>query len=145
VVDEDIDCRDPNAVNWALSFSMQPQRDIRIVNNRVPDLDPSAAPPGTPKAERRYPSPSGSSAILIDATRKWAYHPVALPKEEYMRQALKYWEEDGFPSLELRTPWYGYHLGSWGESEEENAQLMLSGDMALQGENQKKNNQVKIP
>ncbi len=46
VVDEDINPRDPEAVNWALAFSMQPHRDIRIITHRVPALDPSAYPPG---------------------------------------------------------------------------------------------------
>jgi UbiD family decarboxylase len=135
-VDDDIDCRDPNSVNWALTFSMQPQRDIRIITHRLPGLDPSGFPPGITPAERRFPPPVGTSAILIDATRKWDYSPVALPKEEYMRQALKLWEEEGLPKLQLKPPWYGYYLGRWGAEEEQDAQLMVNGDIVKLGEKQ---------
>ncbi len=127
-VDEDIDPRDPEAVNWALAFAMQPHRDTRIVTHRVPALDPSAYPPGAPAGERRFPSPSGASALLIDATRKWAYTPVGLPKKEFMEQALEIWKKEGLPQLQLRTPWYGYHLGRWTADDEENAELTLKGE-----------------
>jgi 4-hydroxy-3-polyprenylbenzoate decarboxylase len=73
VVDEDIDPRDSDAVNWALAYSMQPHRDARIITQRTPRLDPSGYPPESSHEERSFPSPSGASAILIDATRKWAY------------------------------------------------------------------------
>lgn len=33
VVDKDIDPDDPDAVNWALSFRMQPHRDTRIITH----------------------------------------------------------------------------------------------------------------
>jgi 4-hydroxy-3-polyprenylbenzoate decarboxylase len=128
VVDEDINPRDPEAVNWALAFAMQPHRDIRIVTHRVPALDPSAYPPGASAEERRFPSPSGSSALVIDATRKWAYTPVGLPRKEFMEQALEIWEKEGLPQLQLRTPWHGYHLGRWTADDEENAELTLKGE-----------------
>jgi 4-hydroxy-3-polyprenylbenzoate decarboxylase len=128
VVDEDINPRDPEAVNWALAFAMQPHRDIRIVTHRVPGLDPSAYPPGASTEERRFPSPSGSSALLIDATRKWAYTPVGLPRKEFMEQALEIWKKEGLPQLQLRTPWHGYHLGRWTADDEENAELTLRGE-----------------
>jgi 4-hydroxy-3-polyprenylbenzoate decarboxylase len=128
VVDEDINPRDPEAVNWALAFAMQPHRDIRIVTHRVPGLDPAAYPPGAPMEERRFPFPSGSSSLLIDATRKWAYTPVGLPRKEFMEQALEIWEKEGLPQLQLRTPWHGYHLGRWTADDEENAELTLKGE-----------------
>lgn len=128
VVDEDINPRDPQAINWSLSFSMQPQRDIRIVNQRTPNLDPSGYPPGASREERKFPSPSGSSAVLIDATRKWPYMPVGMPRKEFMEKALKMWEEAKLPRLNLKNPWYGYDLGRWTERDETNAQLALRGE-----------------
>ncbi|MDO8637920.1 MAG: UbiD family decarboxylase, partial [Dehalococcoidia bacterium] len=125
VVDEDINPRDPQMINWALSFSMQPHRDIRIVTQRTPNLDASGYPPGASREERRFPSPSGSSAVLIDATRKWPYAPVGMPKKEFMEKALKIWQEANLPRLNLRKPWYGYPLGRWTERDEQNAQLTL--------------------
>ena len=35
------------ALVWALAFRMQPHRDVLIIRNRTPQMDPSAAPPGT--------------------------------------------------------------------------------------------------
>src|SRR5207249_11565347 len=72
-VDEDIDSEDADSVNWAISFRMQPHRDVKITTHKFAGLDPSAAPPGSPHTEARFPSPSGCSAIMIDATRKWPY------------------------------------------------------------------------
>jgi 4-hydroxy-3-polyprenylbenzoate decarboxylase len=134
VVDDDIDPRDPDAVNWALSFAMQPHRDARIITGKAPALDPSGYPPHASSQERSFPSPSGSSALLIDATRKWPYPPVGLPKKEFMEGALKIWEEEGLPKLTLRKPWYGYSLGNWTADDEENAQLILEGQYARVGE-----------
>ena len=30
-----------------------------------------------------------------------------------MEKALEIWQEEGLPHLQLKTPWYGYSLGSW--------------------------------
>ena len=42
VVDEDIDPKDPDMVMWAISFAMQPHRDVQVITGRSPLLDPSA-------------------------------------------------------------------------------------------------------
>jgi len=122
VVDEDINPRDPDAVNWALSFRVQPHRDLRVTQGMVGWLDPSSAP--TDEA-LEYPIPSGTSALLIDATTKWDYPPVSLPKREFMERAKQIWEEEGLPELKAREPWHGYTLGRWSEENEEEAQLAL--------------------
>ena len=127
-VDEDIDPEDADSVNWALSFRMQPHRDVKITTHKFAGLDPSAAPPGSPVTEARFPSPSGCSAILIDATRKWPYPPVALPAKKYMEAAKNIWEKLGLPPLKPKMPWYGYSLGHWGEEDEENAEWAVRGD-----------------
>ncbi len=130
-VDEDIDPRDPESVIWALAFRMQPHRDIRILQGMIASLDPSVAPPGTPK---EYPVPSGASALLIDATRKWDYPPVSLPKKQFMERARQIWEEEGLPKLSAKEPWYGYSLGYWTEENEEEAELALKGEHYQTGE-----------
>lgn len=127
-VDEDIDPEDANAVNWALSFRMQPHRDIKITTHKFAALDPSAAPPGSPHTEARFPSPSGCSAIMIDATRKWPYPPVALPGKKYMEEAKKIWEELGLPPLTVKMPWYGYSLGNWDKENEVEAEMAVRGE-----------------
>ncbi len=129
-VDDDINPHDFDAVVWALCFSMQPHRDIKILPGKRPSLDPSAYPPGASREERSYPQPQGASSLLIDATRKWAYPPVGLPKKEFMEQAIKIWEEEGLPRLQLRKPWYGYNLGDWTKEDEEFAELAVKGEFA---------------
>ncbi|MBI2228366.1 MAG: UbiD family decarboxylase [Deltaproteobacteria bacterium] len=127
-VDEDIDSEDADSVNWALSFRMQPHRDVKITTHKFAGLDPSAAPPGSSHTEARFPSPSGCSAIMIDATRKWPYPPVALPSKKYMEAARGKWEKLGLPPLKPKMPWYGYSLGHWDEEDVENAESALRGD-----------------
>ncbi|HEY7554614.1 MAG TPA: UbiD family decarboxylase [Candidatus Binatia bacterium] len=127
-VDDDIDPEDADSVNWAISFRMQPHRDVKITTHKFAGLDPSAAPPGSPVTEARFPSPSGCSAILIDATRKWPYPPVALPAKQYMEAAKEIWQKLGLPPLQPKLPWYGYSLGYWAKEDEENAELAVRGD-----------------
>jgi 4-hydroxy-3-polyprenylbenzoate decarboxylase len=127
-VDEDIDPEDADSVNWAISFRMQPHRDVKITTHKFAGLDPSAAPPGSPVTEARFPSPSGCSAIMMDATRKWPYPPVALPAKQYLEAAKTKWERLGLPPLQPKMPWYGYSLGYWGEEDEENAEWAVRGE-----------------
>lgn len=127
-VDDDIDSEDADSVNWAISFRMQPHRDVKITTHKFAGLDPSAAPPGSSHTEARFPSPSGCSAIMIDATRKWPYPPVALPAKKYMEAAKAKWESLGLPPLTPKMPWYGYSLGHWEQEDVENAELAIEGD-----------------
>jgi 4-hydroxy-3-polyprenylbenzoate decarboxylase len=136
-VDEDIDPRDPDSVNWALSFCMQPHLDVRITHGKSSALDYSAAPPSVRlMADAAYPKPLGCSAMLIDATRKWAYTPVSLPAKEFMERAREIWEREGFPPLKPKVPWHGYNLGYWTEEEQEEAALALEGEHYKTGEKQ---------
>ena len=132
VVDDDIDPRDADSVNWALSFRVQPHRDTHITYGKIPALDHSAAAPDSP--ERKYPLPRGCSSLLIDATRKWGYPPVSLPKKEFMENARKLWEELGLPPLKPQVPWHGYSLGHWTKENEEEALLALQGEHYQTGE-----------
>ncbi|MBI4484311.1 MAG: UbiD family decarboxylase [Acidobacteria bacterium] len=132
-VDEDIDPHDAESVNWALSFRFQPHRDLRVVQGRSAILDQSAMPHSIATSyTAHYPessvSPQGASAMLLDATRKWAYTPVSLPKKEYMDRARAIWEELGLPALKPRVPWHGYDLGVWPEEFRELAELGEKGE-----------------
>ena len=135
VVDGDIDPRDPDSVNWALSFRMMPHRDTRITMGKGALLDHSAAPLGELTHEgSMFPTIEGTSAILIDATRKWPYPPVSLPRRDFMENALELWEEEGLPKLKLKMPWYGYDLGYWDPEFAEEAELALKGEHYQTGE-----------
>lgn len=132
-VDEDIDPRDADSVNWALAYRMQPHQDIEIIKGHRVAMDPSLIQPG-PGSEILYPSPHGGSAILIDATRKWDYTPVSLPRKEFMERAKQIWEEEGLPKLNVKEPWHGYSLGYWTKENEEEAELALKGEHYQTGE-----------
>jgi len=101
--------------------------------NRKPLMDPSASPPGK-ELEDSMAGMAASSAVLIDATRKWGYPPVSLPRREYMERARQLWERLELPKLTPREPWFGYELGSWSAEDEEEAQLALRGEHYQTGE-----------
>lgn len=67
--------------------------------------------------------------MLMDATRKWDYTPIALPKQNYMERAREIWEELGFPELEPKGPWYGTSLGIWAEKYQRQAELAERGEL----------------
>ena len=72
--------------------------------------------------------------MLMDATRKWAYTPVALPKRDYMEHALQLWGKLGLPPLSPKMPWYGTSLGMWPEEHARQAELAAKGDFKAVGE-----------
>lgn len=138
-VDEDINPHDLQSVLWAMSFRVQPHRDIEFVQQRRGALDPSSAPEkhrggrkenATDPREIPFDTDSpGDSAILIDATIPWDdYPPIALPAEEYMREAADMWEDFGFPELELTAPWYGVSLGDWTDAKDKAASAATNGE-----------------
>jgi 4-hydroxy-3-polyprenylbenzoate decarboxylase len=130
-VDDDIDADDPDAVLWALCFRMQPERDIRVTPGKEHGLDPSAAPPDEIRRSRERPA---TSALMINATRKWGYPPVSLPKREFMERAREIWEQEGLTPLKPKVPWYGYSLGYWTEEDVEESELALQGEHYRTGE-----------
>jgi len=118
---------------WAMAFRMQPHRDVLIIRNRTPQMDPSVFPPGQ-EPGHSLDEIAGSSAMLIDATRKWDYPPVSLPKKEYMERAKQLWERLELPKLKPQDPWFGYNLGLWSEEDEREAELAVKGEHYQTGE-----------
>lgn len=135
-VDEDINPWDFNMVGWAITYCSQPHRDFRIQRLPAGDLmDFSVAPPGQGVVkDSRFEDMPEQSRVLIDATRKWAYPPVSLPKREFMEVAFKLWEENGLPPLDIREPWWGLNLGCWSDEDEEQAALAVKGEYYKTGE-----------
>jgi UbiD family decarboxylase len=94
VVDDDIDIRDPNLVNWALSFRVQPEKDAFIMSGTAAvQLDPSQA---REDVLQQDPTRRVSSKIGIDATRKHAYPAVAVPPQEHLERVRADWHSYGF-------------------------------------------------
>lgn len=118
-VDEDIDPWDLESVFWAVCTRLQPHRDTKLIQGRRAGLDQSAGSHHLEKSERYYPSsrvgPQGASAMLMDATRKWDYTPVSLPRRDYMERGRELWEKLGLGPLSPKAPWHGVSLGNWPE------------------------------
>jgi len=121
-VDEDIDPENSDALFWAMCYRAQAQYDVKILDKKDPGHGP------------RAPRDNGESAsVLINATLKGDYPPVALPKREYMENARKIWERLDLPKLTPQAPWFGYDLGGWSEDLDEQAQRAVRGEAALTG------------
>lgn len=135
-VDEDINPWDADAVNWAIAFRVQPHRDCRIKTYPAKSSqDYSVMPPA--EAEKKgmsYEDMPEASNLTINATRKWPYPPVSLPKKEYMEEAIEIWKQENLPELRLKEPWYGYNLGFWPAEFEEQTKLAVNGESYQTGE-----------
>lgn len=137
VVDSDINLRDPELLVWVLSFRTQPSEDIIVVEQGgTGGLDPSAAPTGSGRGKTSSTRARGAySRVLINATRKWPYPPVALPRKEYMEKALDLWRRRGdLPPPRMAEPWHGYELGYWPPELQAYADLIARGDYLKVGE-----------
>ena len=124
-VDADIDPTNDTMVNWAIVNRSQPHRDLKVIHPRVAQFGPLRYVDGYDRED---------SCILIDATRKADFPPVALPAKEFMEHARKLWQELGLPELQPRTPWHGYSLGRWPEEQAEEARLATQGRYYETGE-----------
>jgi len=113
-VDEDIEPENADALLWAMSYRCQPQHDLKV----APHKDPGHGPSG-PRDEGE------SAAVLINATLKGLYAPVALPKREFMERARAIWERLGLPPLTPQPPWHGYDLGHWPAELERQAEMAV--------------------
>jgi 3-polyprenyl-4-hydroxybenzoate decarboxylase len=97
VVDDDIDVRDPFQLNWALSWRVQPHKDIVIIPNTASvRLDPSQA---ADEVTQLDPSRRLSSKMGIDATRKHTYPATSLPPDDDLARARTRWAEYGFAAV----------------------------------------------
>src|SRR5882672_5940483 len=123
-VDGDIAPDNADALFWAMSYRCQPQHDLAL----VPHKDPGHGPRG--------PHDGGeSAAVLINATLKGTFSPVALPKREFMEGAKAIWERLGLPQLTPQPPWHGYDLGHWPAELARQAEMAVNSDYFELGKN----------
>src|SRR6186713_2406147 len=120
-VSEDIDPSSMDAVLWSLAYRTNPVDDMHIVPNRG----------GVQGAQ--YAGNKTGSGLLVDATRKRAMPPLALPTREYMEHARGLWEELGLPALNVQAPWHGYTLDDWTDTWETFARRTTAGDWEMTG------------
>jgi 4-hydroxy-3-polyprenylbenzoate decarboxylase len=133
-VDEDIDPENADALFWAMSYRCQPQHDLRVVEHK----DPGHGPRG-PRDEGE------SAAVLINATLKGTFAPVALPKREFMEHAKALWERLGLPPLKPESPWHGYDLGHWPKEFARQAQMAVESDYFALGRDQSNERRNDVP
>ncbi len=103
LVDDDIDIRDAETINWAISSRVDPARDITLIDGTTAfQYDPSvlarAARDGVPLGEPPY----RASIAVVDATVKCATPDVSLPAAQAMDAALNRWPELGLPPIAPR-------------------------------------------
>jgi UbiD family decarboxylase len=103
-VDRDIDIRDPQSLNWAMSTKVDPEQDVRILKNvQTYLLDPSILARNSLRAEDAPPGPFASSMMLLDATQKCRVPEISLPGKTVMRHVLDRWIDFGLPPLNVRS------------------------------------------
>jgi len=115
-VNDDIDPDNPDSIFWAMAYRSNPLEDSAVLPFRAPGHGPDADP-----------RPDPDSTLLIDATMESVMPPLALPKNEYMENAAKIWEELGLPTLRPESPWHGYELGDWSEDWDKMAERAAAG------------------
>lgn len=103
LVDEDIDIRDLETLQWALSTRVDPAHDIHIVKNiQTYQLDPSILARMVENEPEKQAPPYLSSMTIIDATLKCDTPEIALPGKSFMVRTLERWPELGLPALSER-------------------------------------------
>jgi UbiD family decarboxylase len=120
-VSEDIDPESLDAVLWSLAYRSNPIEDVHI------------APYRSNLQGAQYGPRSADSSMLIDATRKRAMPPLALPARQFMEHARIIWEELGLPVLTAQSPWHGYTLGDWTDTWETFARRATMGEWETTG------------
>jgi UbiD family decarboxylase len=120
-VSDDIDPSSVDAVLWSIAYRSNPKDDVIVFPYRG----------GGQGAQ--YGEQKTDSALLIDATRKKLMAPLALPKKEFMEEALAIWNDLGLPRVKTPSPWHGYELGNWGDDWTRFAENAVRGDWEVNG------------
>ncbi len=103
LVDEDIDIRDQETVNWALSSRVDPERDIEFIKDFPTfQYDPSTIARATKEGKALGVPPFLSSIAIINATVKCDVPEISLPGRSVMYKALESWKETGLPPITPR-------------------------------------------
>lgn len=96
LVDEDIDVRDSNSLQFALSSRVDPIADIQVASDSFvyqSDYSIYANMARTPEGQFK------SSMALIDATKKAAHPPLALPSLSMIEEVRAKWSRYNLPGL----------------------------------------------
>ncbi len=152
-IDHDLDIHDPENIFWALSFACRPKEDMTFSDrdwnmHHIPTSQPLKPLPGYDQwaiEPRKSEDAQVCSRVLINATRKFPFPPVALPRKEYMERAMELWRAQGLPEPKLKWPWYGYELGYWSEEYKKAAEMMAKGEWLKVGKMMRQHQQRITP
>jgi 4-hydroxy-3-polyprenylbenzoate decarboxylase len=128
-VNRDVNVWDCRAVMQSVAARTQPYRDFRIEVFHRKNFNDFSLGPLDQITQPGFGGPEGPkmSSLLIDATLKWPLPPTALPAKQYMEKAMRIWQEEGLPDLQMAAPWYGTNLGYWNEEHDRHAQAAAEG------------------
>ena len=102
-VDQDVDIRDTETINWVLSTRVDPQRDIHFIDNvRTFQSDPSTMARAAEQEKEPGTPPYDSSIAVVNATLRCAAPKVCLPEAALMKRTRSEWEQTGLPALNTR-------------------------------------------
>ena len=103
LVDEDIDVRDQETINWALSSRVDPERDIEIIKDFPTfQYDPSTLARAAKDGNELKSPPYPSSIAIVNPTVKCEVPEISLPGRSVMYQALNNWSATGLPAITPR-------------------------------------------
>lgn len=104
LVDEDIDIRDQETINWVLSSRVDPERDIEFIKDFPTfQYDPSTLSRAAKDGKELEGPPYPSSVAIINATVKCDVPEISIPPRSMMNEALKHWPETGLPPIRPRS------------------------------------------
>lgn len=100
LVDEDIDIRDQESLNWALSSRVGQPKDIEFVRNLSTSQSDYSK---VSDAETKEPAcQRNASAVVVNAIAKSPMSKISLPTCPLMLKTLETWHETGLPPLSPR-------------------------------------------
>lgn len=103
LVDEDIDIRDQETLNWVLSSRVDPERDIEFIKDFPTfQYDPSTLSRAVKDGKELGAPPYPSSVAIVNATVKCEVPEISLPTSSVMFKALEHWGETGLPPITPR-------------------------------------------
>lgn len=103
LVDEDIEIRNQETLNWALSSRVDPECDVQFVSDiSTFQYDPSILARAAADGKEVGAPPYKSSMAIVDATVKCTVPEISLPGRSLMQKVLDGWAETGLPSITPR-------------------------------------------
>ena len=103
LVDEDVDLRDTETLNWALSTRVDPDRDIEFIHDFPTfQYDPSTLTRAARDGKELTSAPYPSSVAIINATVRCPVPEISVPSPSFMAKALENWPQTGLPPIKPR-------------------------------------------